>query len=223
MSVILFIRSSVRYYKRPCFVRCAVPAPFHAPVRAMRRAAPVWRCGMAVIRMLLSILIGLDWMSLVLSHRDLSSPNSLDLCTAKNVRCEEPRRRLVCKAQSLRQLYFRPFGLLARLRFGTTVMWYKTHNNSWWCMVSGAMFDLSSMLGASTVSKSTGRDAFFRAWQQRRETTCKNTLISWSSFEKCKSPVLRIQFFCFENSTLLFWKANKILSTLIQQSFFLLM
>ena len=71
----------VRVYV-PGFVRCAAPTVFHAPVRAVRRAAP--RCGMAVMRMLFTIWIGLDYRSSVLSHREPSFPNSRDLCTARN-------------------------------------------------------------------------------------------------------------------------------------------
>ena len=65
---------------------CAVRAPtlFHMPVREVRHAAPVRRCGMTVMRMLFNIWLGLDYLSLELSHIKASSPNSVDLHTSQN-------------------------------------------------------------------------------------------------------------------------------------------
>ena len=68
---------------RPGFVRCAAPATFHAPMRAVRHAVPARQCGMAVMRMLFTVRTGLDYLPSVLSHIDLSSLNSLDLRTVR--------------------------------------------------------------------------------------------------------------------------------------------
>ena len=65
-------------------MRCAAPTLFHGPVREMRHTALVRRYGMTVMRMLFTVWIGLDYLSSLLSHREPSSPNSLDLCITRN-------------------------------------------------------------------------------------------------------------------------------------------
>ena len=79
------------------FLRCAAPAPFHAPMWAVWHAGTAVRTGVDMdviyyldvillfnVWMLFTIWTGLNCLSLVLSHRKLSSPNSLDLRTAQN-------------------------------------------------------------------------------------------------------------------------------------------
>ena len=92
------------HHTRLCAVRCT--GPFHTPVWAVRRDVPVRFCRTAVIQMLFTIWIWLACLSLVLSRRELSSPNSLDLRTSQMAthrrdRCNAPRRQTVRKTQSL--------------------------------------------------------------------------------------------------------------------------
>ena len=90
----------------PGFLRGTGPALFHTPVRTVRRAALVQRCGMVVMRMLFTIGIELDYLSSLLSHREPSSPNSLDqappkMATHRRDWCNAPRWHAVRKTQSL--------------------------------------------------------------------------------------------------------------------------
>ena len=66
--------------------------------RCVMCAVSVRRCGMTVTRMLFTICVGLHYLSLILSHREPSSPDSQDLRTAQHSHAPV---RAVRKTQSL--------------------------------------------------------------------------------------------------------------------------